>query len=131
MAKTTARNRPTRRSRKSKPAVTTRRARGGGLGAARSAARVAERAKPGWVAVKAEPTASDAVNDAIHTDNSAPELRQLKQKYSATDNLANGITTPSDDAEIVTMQPKAEGADYRSGRKAVVVQKNQVIGVQG
>jgi hypothetical protein len=100
--------------------------------ASSKAAQVAERQRPGWTAVEPQRSASDEAVDAVRPDASVPELNRLKEKYFKIDGgHANGAATPTDDAEIVSMQPKAAGADQRAGRKAVVVHKNKVIGVQG
>ena len=95
------------------------------------AARVAERERPGWAAVSTQAETADRATGAIHVDASVPELTRLKQKYFGSDMHGNGISAPTDDAAIVPMKPKAPGADDRAGRKATVVQKNRVIGVQG
>jgi hypothetical protein len=96
-----------------------------------AAAKVAEQARPGWSAVAAAPTAADAAADRVAPDTSVPELDRLKQKYFGADGAANGVYTPTNDAEIVTMEPSGPAADRRAGRKATIVQKKRVIGVQG
>jgi len=122
---------PAKRSTKATTRSARRSSRSRSAASKSAAAKVAERERPGWTAVKIQPTAIDSAGDLAHPDASVPELPQLKQKYFGSDTQSNGVTTPSDDAEIVTMEPKAPGADYRAGRKATIVQKNRVIGEQG
>jgi len=96
-----------------------------------AAAKIAEQARPGWSAVAAAPTAADAAADRVAPETSVPELARLKQKYFGADGAANGVYTPTNDTEIVTMEPSGPAADRRAGRKATIVQKKRVIGVQG
>jgi hypothetical protein len=96
--------------------------------AVKKAARVAERARPGWVAV---PEAAQDAMPAANADASVPELSQLQRKYFGSGRDANNPHGPSDDAHIVPMQPKSPAADVRGGRKATVVEKGKVIGQQG
>jgi hypothetical protein len=96
-----------------------------------SAAKVAERERPGWTAVAKPQISADAAAESVVADASVPELGQLKQRYFGADGYGNGVSAPTTDGEIVTMEPKASGVDLRAGRKASVVQKNRVIGHQG
>jgi hypothetical protein len=96
-----------------------------------SAAKVAERERPGWTAVAKQQIVADTPAESVGADASVPELGQLKQRYFGVGGYANGASAPTADAEIVTMEPKVSGADLRAGRKASVVQKNRVIGSQG
>jgi hypothetical protein len=97
---------------------------------AKRASRVAERARPGWVAVPSE-IAQDAAPAAAAADSSVPELGQLQKKYFGSSKDLNNPHPPSDDAHIVAMQPKSPASDIRGGRKATVVEKGKVIGQQG
>lgn len=96
--------------------------------AARNAARVAERARPGWVAV---PEFVQDAAPAAAVDASVPELGQLQKKYFGVGKDPNNPHPPTDDTHIVQMQPKNPASDIRGGRKASVVQKGKVIGQQG
>lgn len=96
--------------------------------ALKKAARAAERARPGWVAV---PEAAQDAQPAASADASVPELGQLQRKYFGSGRDANNPHAPSDDAHIVPMQPKSPASDVRGGRKATVVEKGKVIGQQG
>lgn len=96
--------------------------------AVKKAARVAEHARPGWVAV---PQAAQDARPAASADASVPELAQLQRKYFGSGRDANNPHAPSDDTHIVPMQPKSPASDVRGGRKATVVEKGKVIGQQG
>ena len=96
-----------------------------------SAAKVAERERPGWTAVATPQISADAAAEFVGADASVPELSRLKQRYFGADGYGNGVSAPTADGEIVTMEQKAPGVDLRVGRKASVVQKNRVIGHQG
>jgi len=97
---------------------------------AKKASRVAERARPGWVAVPQD-VVQDALPAAAGADASVPELGQLQKKYFGSGKDPNNPHPPTDDAHIVPMQPKSPASDVRGGRKATVVQKGKVIGQQG
>ena len=118
-----AKKRPTKRAARAKSRKSKARS-------SSSAAKVAERERPGWFAVAKPQTSADA-GESTSADASVPELSRLKQRYFGADGYTNGVSAPTADGEIVTMQPKLSGADLRAGRKASVVQKNRVIGHQG
>jgi len=96
--------------------------------AVRNAARVAERARPGWVAV---PQFDQDAAPGSAADAAVPELGQLQKKYFGTGKDPNNPHPPTDDTHIVQMQPKNPASDIRGGRKATVVEKGKVIGQQG
>jgi hypothetical protein len=131
MAKKRARTAKKRAGAKRRPAkraarATVRRAK---ARSSSSAAKVAERERPGWIAVPTPQISTDAAAESAGADASVPELSRLKQRYFGAD--GNGASAPTADGEIVTMEQKAPGVDLRVGRKASVVQKNRVIGHQG
>jgi hypothetical protein len=132
MAKKRARTAKKRTAAKKRPAKGAARAkvRNARARSSSSAAKVAERERPGWSAVAKTQIAADAA-ESITADATVPELSRLKQKYFGADGYTNGMSAPTADGEIVTMEPKLAGADLRPGRKASVVQKNRVIGHQG
>ena len=133
MAKKRARTAKKRAGAKRRPAkraarATVRRAK---ARSSSSAAKVAERERPGWTAVAKQQIVADTPADSVGADASVPELSRLKQRYFGADGYGNGASAPTADGEIVTMEQKAPGVDLRVGRKASVVQKNRVIGHQG
>ena len=133
MAKKRARTAKKRAAAKRRPAKRAARAtvRSAKARSSSSAAKVAERERPGWTAVATPQIPADAAAESAGADASVPELSRLKQRYFGADGYGNGASAPTADGEIVTMEQKAPGVDLRVGRKASVVQKNRVIGHQG
>lgn len=103
-----------------------------------SPAQIAEAAKPNWKAVSVRNSV-----DSTNTDNNqrladavVPELETQQAKYGRrskqapagkSDNLGHGQTK---DLCIVLMEPK-EATDSHIGRKAVLIEDDQIIGEQG
>ena len=131
MAKKRARTAKKRAGAKKRPAKRAARATVRAKRSSSSAAKVAERERPGWTAVATPQISANAAAESAGADASVPELSRLKQRYFGADGYGNGASAPTADGEIVTMEQKAPGVDLRVGRKASVVQKNRVIGHQG
>jgi len=100
--------------------------------AARSPEQVAARGKPGWHVFKPQP-GSDVKKAPIQVDETTPELAVLRKKFLG--DKFRSIETPADKAKeepsVIVPMTTARQSDTPSGKKAVVVKKEKIIGEQG
>jgi hypothetical protein len=98
-----------------------------------TAEQAAEKAYPNWKAIK--PVVSDK-KLAAESDETTPELEQLKRKYlgDAAAQDSKTLQKPkgkAKDLKMVVMESKTP-SDTRAGRKTVLVdEEGEIIGEQG
>jgi len=93
---------------------------------------VATKEKPGWQVLRSQ-AGTDAKKSSLQADETSPEIDALKKRFLGNNSL--NIMTPADNAKeesstIVVMVSKKQ-SDTPSGKKAVVVKNEKIIGEQG
>lgn len=88
-----------------------------------------KKSMPGWRVVTEDVTADSVESDA---DSQSIDLAALRRKYlgnEAADSVDSGGNAPT---KIVVVEPEnADAYHRRSGRKAIVVADDKIIGAQG
>ena len=89
---------------------------------------VAERERPSWKVV--QPYSAD-VSRRVAADAFTPELDELQQKYAPSEKPVKRRKRPANsDTKMLLMEPKTP-TDSRTGRMAVLVSGDKVVGEQG
>jgi len=92
---------------------------------------IVKKAMPGWRVVSQEPQDSQTTANA---DAKSVDMVQLRKKYLGEEAARSdqALGRAQTQAKIVVVEPKnADAYRRRSGRKAVVVVDDKVIGTQG
>lgn len=97
--------------------------------AQRSAASIVKKSMPGWRVVEKVEGSDSHETEA---DAQSVDLDALRKKYLGTDVSDSNADASNAPTQIVVVEPEnADAYHRRSGRKAVVVSGDKVIGVQG
>ena len=91
--------------------------------------KVVKKSMPGWRVVTEEPVADAHESEA---DTQSVDLAALRKKYLGSEAADSTQKKQNAPTQIVVVEPvNADAYHRRSGRKAVVVSGDKVIGAQG
>lgn len=89
---------------------------------------VVKKSMPGWRVVSEQAVADNRESVA---DSHSVDLAALRRKYLGTD-ADSELSTKNTPTKIVVVEPQNSDAFHRrSGRKAVVISGDEIIGAQG